>query len=114
VKKYRTECERACELGGVPTLIGEESVSMRVEFVPKDRRARDVQNLIGACKALMDGVSDHVGVDDKLFRIKWPEELAPPQEKARVILHIKLPAHMSVEMGPTVGTYHPLTDPRNA
>lgn len=101
VKAARSEAERCCEKQGVPRLHGEESVEMRVEFYPKDRRGRDVQNVIGACKALLDGVSDWIGVDDKRFRVRWPVDFeAPRAAGAQVVIYIKLPAYCRIETQP--------------
>jgi crossover junction endodeoxyribonuclease RusA len=40
---------------------------MTITFHPPDKRHRDRDNMIASCKALMDGLSDALGVDDRHF-----------------------------------------------
>jgi crossover junction endodeoxyribonuclease RusA len=40
---------------------------MTITFHPPDARRRDRDNMIASCKALMDGLSDALGVDDAYF-----------------------------------------------
>lgn len=44
-------------------------VSVRYEFFPKDRRRRDVDNLMASTKAYTDGIADALAMDDSRFRI---------------------------------------------
>jgi crossover junction endodeoxyribonuclease RusA len=48
-----------------------QRLKLRLQFVQPDRRARDLDNLIASCKALIDGVSDATGVDDSKFRMEF-------------------------------------------
>ncbi len=41
---------------------------MRVTFVAPDRRSRDLDNLLAACKPHVDGIAQALGIDDKYFR----------------------------------------------
>ena len=45
------------------------ALSVRLEFVPPDRRARDLDNLLASCKAGLDGLADVLGVDDSKWSI---------------------------------------------
>lgn len=63
-------------------------VPIQVFVFPPDRRRRDLQNVIGALKASMDGVSDALGVDDAFFAIRWPEQFSAPVKNGAVIITI--------------------------
>lgn len=45
-------------------------LSISLTFVPPDRRARDVDNMLSSCKAGLDGLADVLGVDDRYWSIK--------------------------------------------
>jgi len=38
-----------------------------ITFIQPDRRARDRDNLLAACKPMLDGVADALGVNDSQF-----------------------------------------------
>lgn len=40
-----------------------------MDFLPPDRRRRDMDNLLASCKGLLDGIADALGVDDSRFAI---------------------------------------------
>lgn len=40
-----------------------------IEFCPPDNRARDLDNMLAASKALLDGVADATGIDDSLWSL---------------------------------------------
>lgn len=42
-------------------------LALTITFVQPDRRARDRDNLLAACKSMLDGVSQALGVDDQHF-----------------------------------------------
>ena len=44
-----------------------KALTVTMEFVPPDRRARDMDNMLASCKAGLDGLADVWGVDDS----KW-------------------------------------------
>lgn len=48
-------------------LVRANRLDVRLEFVPPDRRARDLDNLLASCKSGVDGLADVLGVDDS----KW-------------------------------------------
>jgi crossover junction endodeoxyribonuclease RusA len=54
------------------------ALKVTVSFCPPDRRRRDIDNLIAACKPYFDGIVDVIGVDDS----KW-EWNAPRREEPR-------------------------------
>jgi len=51
-------------------------------FHPKDKRRRDIDNLIAATKAHRDGIADALNVNDSLFRLT--AELGEPMKQACV------------------------------
>ena len=42
-------------------------VGLKITFVQKDKRKRDLQNQLEACKPFLDGIADAIGVDDYYF-----------------------------------------------
>lgn len=44
-----------------------EEVELSITFIQPDRRARDRDNLLAACKPMLDGVADALGVNDSQF-----------------------------------------------
>lgn len=47
--------------------IDADRLHVQIEFVPPDRRARDLDNMLASCKSGVDGLADVLGVDDS----KW-------------------------------------------
>lgn len=46
-----------------------QPLEVSLTFVPPDRRARDMDNMLASCKAGLDGLADVLGVDDKHWRL---------------------------------------------
>lgn len=65
---YRAACHIHARAQGVGRLQAEK-VAVRLVFVPPDRRRRDLDNLIAAMKAGLDGLADALGVDDRCFTL---------------------------------------------
>ena len=42
-------------------------ICIKVTFVYPDKRHRDLDNLYAACKAMVDGIADGLGINDKQF-----------------------------------------------
>ena len=59
--------------------IDAETINVRVSFYPPDRRPRDTDNMIASCKAVFDGLSQAIGIDDS----RWNLSISPrgPIEK---------------------------------
>lgn len=55
-------------------------LKLHLEFVPPNRRARDADNLLAACKGAIDGIADAIGLDDRYFVVSF--ELLEPAKKA--------------------------------
>ncbi|MDE2022045.1 MAG: endodeoxyribonuclease RusA [Patescibacteria group bacterium] len=69
-KKYRRDCAvLVMEQGAKWMAPGAKDVSLT--FYPPTKRWPDWDNCIAAFKAGMDGISDAIGVDDSLFRIRF-------------------------------------------
>ena len=69
-KKARADAHWATMQAQVPTT----HTRLIVEFYPPARPGPtpDVQNIIGACKPLIDGIADALRVDDRHLLIDWP------------------------------------------
>jgi crossover junction endodeoxyribonuclease RusA len=54
------------------------------------RMAGDPHNLPGRVKALIDGIADAMGCDDKGFRCAFPEAFAAPVKGGAVIVEVEI------------------------
>lgn len=65
-KAYREACYWQAMADGVrPNQQYRPPLSVAIEFVPPDRRARDLDNMLAAAKSGLDGLADAIGVDDR-------------------------------------------------
>jgi len=46
-----------------------DTVSVKYSFFPPDRRRRDADNMLSACKAYADGIAQAIGIDDSKWNI---------------------------------------------
>jgi crossover junction endodeoxyribonuclease RusA len=68
--EYKTACYWLAFAAGVkPNVIHGGPLDVQIEFIPPDRRPRDVDNMLSSCKAAIDGVAQAMGIDDKHWRI---------------------------------------------
>ncbi len=74
-KRYRKACSNTALVQGAGP-IEAASLSMRLVFVPPDRRARDVDNCVASLKAGLDGLADVLMVDDKHWHWSHPPVIA--------------------------------------
>lgn len=65
----------------------ESAARLVVTLHPPHRRG-DVQNTIGALKAAIDGIADALRVNDRRFRISWPEGYSETDKVGRVVVDI--------------------------
>ena len=63
-----------------------DRASVSLTFCPPDARRRDLQNCIGAAKALVDGIADAVGVDDSKFDMNY--QFGEPTKGGAVIVTV--------------------------
>ena len=58
----------AREALGRDTLTKASTYPLRITFVSPDGRHRDLDNMLAACKATLDGIAEGLGVNDRTFR----------------------------------------------
>ena len=58
-------------------------LTISLQFVPPDRRRRDMDNMLASCKAGMDGLSDLFGVDDSRWLLRL--SIAPEPVKGGAV-----------------------------
>lgn len=68
-KSYRRTCFYLAKQAKA-TAPAEGPIALRVEFVPPDRRGRDLDNMLSACKQLFDALAEAMGVNDKRFTLQ--------------------------------------------
>lgn len=66
-----------------------ESLELHLVFMQKDRRQRDLDNLLASCKAGLDGLADILGVDDSKWAIRMEKDLAAKGMVEHVLVTIK-------------------------
>jgi len=67
-KQYRQACGWAAKAAGLGKLQA-EAVHLTLTFQPPDKRRRDIDNMLAATKAGLDGIADVIGVDDHRWAI---------------------------------------------
>src|SRR5690606_25207652 len=67
-KKYRAECAWSTIAAGVRR-VDATALHVRIAFHPPDARARDIDNMLAAIKAGLDGVADVIGIDDSRWTL---------------------------------------------
>lgn len=65
---YRAACAITARQQGAGSMESRE-LAVSLVFVPPNRRARDLDNLIGSMKAGLDGLVDVLGVDDSRWTL---------------------------------------------
>jgi crossover junction endodeoxyribonuclease RusA len=73
-------------LGYFPIAAAGQKLTVAFTFHPKDRRRRDVDNLISSTKAHRDGIADALNIDDSHFRLT--AEIGEPHKPAYVAVVI--------------------------
>ena len=66
-KASRTQAYWLAHMG--MTELPDGPIAVRIVFHPPDNRRRDVDGMLSACKAYLDGCADAYGVDDNRFRL---------------------------------------------
>lgn len=84
-RRYRAACHLVALSQGAQRMHAER-LAVRMRFVPPDRRARDLDNLIASMKAGLDGLADAIGVDDSRFTLA--AELASGQVGGFVLVAV--------------------------
>ena len=78
-KEYRRECGWAAKFH--PPM-----KRFMVKFHPPDKRPRDVDNVIAACKSLVDGLQDAWHINDRDFEIIWPTKFSEPVKNGKIVV----------------------------
>lgn len=72
-KKYRHDCWAlalaAFPYRGRPVFEECEEIHVWMTYLPPDKRHRDLDNCLASSKALLDGLADALGVNDRRFRL---------------------------------------------
>ena len=67
-KRYREACAWTAKQQGAGK-IDASKLHVALQFVPPDRRHRDMDNMLASMKAGLDGLADVLGVDDSKWTI---------------------------------------------
>ena len=67
-KAYRLDCFYLAKEAKV-TAPKEGPINLHIEFVPPDRRPRDLDNMLASIKSGLDGLAEALGVNDKRFTL---------------------------------------------
>jgi crossover junction endodeoxyribonuclease RusA len=70
-KIYRHECFIEAKRQGVLKMASSEKVKVSLVFYPPDKRKRDWDNMLAACKSGLDGLADAMGVDDRNWELSF-------------------------------------------
>lgn len=57
-----------------------------VEITPPDKRRRDRDGMVGACKGILDGICDWMGVNDQYLAPDY--RFMPPQKPGSVVVRM--------------------------
>lgn len=90
-KRYRNACWTAVRELGLAGILpnGDSPLMVSLTFVPPNRRRRDVDNLIAAMKAGLDGVAEALELDDARFRLAAPVVAEPDGDDGFVVVCIE-------------------------
>lgn len=92
VKAYREEAWAEAKHRGVTQ---RPDAVLQFYFYPPDNRKRDAHNMPAAMKAVIDGIADAMGCDDKGFRCLYPSAFEKPSKGGAVLVEIQGTADMS-------------------
>lgn len=86
-KAYRATCAAQARSQGL-TRLNDERLHLKITFVPLNRRARDLDNLLASLKSGLDGLCDVLGVDDS----KWSIEISKADDRIGGFVEIEVNA----------------------
>ena len=69
IKTARADAGWWAKAAGVKPMRKAQGLNVSMTFFPPDKRRRDTDGMLSACKAYIDGIADVVGVDDSLWTI---------------------------------------------
>ncbi len=67
-KLYRYEWYMLTRQANVPKITHNDRVVLDILFMPPDRRARDLDNMLASIKSGLDGLADALEANDRRFR----------------------------------------------
>ena len=70
------------------TCLPDGNIPLRITFMAPDKRHRDLDNLLAAMKASLDGIAQALGVDDKQFRPITVDAGCSENKTGRVIVEV--------------------------
>ena len=86
-KAARTSAAWKAKVDGLGR-IDADALHVTVTFFPPDRRHRDLDNMLSASKALLDGVSDVVGIDDSKWTLNVSKAATIERDgMVKIVLH---------------------------
>ena len=86
-KTYRAACAAQARSQGM-TRLDADRLHLKITFIPPNRRARDLDNMLASCKAGLDGLCDVLGVDDS----KWSIEISKADDRIGGFVEIEVKA----------------------
>ena len=86
-KAYRALCAWETQSQGLGRIYAER-LHLKITFVPPNRRARDLDNLLASLKSGLDGLCDVLGVDDS----KWSIEISKADDRIGGFVEIEVKA----------------------
>ena len=86
-KAYRALCAWQAKSQGM-TRSDAKRLHLKITFVPPNRRARDLDNMLASLKSGLDGLCDVLGVDDS----KWSIEISKADDRIGGFVEIEVNA----------------------
>lgn len=86
-KAYRADCSAQARSQGMGRMDAER-LHLKITFVPPNRRARDLDNMLASLKSGLDGLCDVLGVDDS----KWSIEISKAEDRIGGFVEIEVMA----------------------
>jgi len=86
VKQARTDAAWWAKAAGVRPSKA-QALNVSVVFFPPDKRRRDTDGMLSACKAYIDGIADAIGVDDSAWNLSMRRD--EPREYGAVRFEIQ-------------------------
>jgi crossover junction endodeoxyribonuclease RusA len=88
-RDYRQAAYILARAAGVERATGAPAVRIVVTYHPPSQRG-DVANVHGRLKAAFDGLADALGLNDKTFRIAFPEVFGPSKKGGEVVCELEV------------------------
>lgn len=71
---------------GMALLPDDSDITLHLEYYPPDNRKRDLDNMLSASKAAIDGIADGLGVNDQRFGFSLVRK--EPAAKGKVVVRV--------------------------